>query len=72
MKILLIGNYFNDHQKSMLLFAEMLKEGLISIGCEVELIVPQVFFGKPHGTTSFFGKPHGTTSFFGKPHGTTS
>jgi hypothetical protein len=30
----------------MLLFAEMLKEGLISIGCEVELIVPQVFFGK--------------------------
>lgn len=46
MKILLIGNYINDHQKSMLLFAEMLKEGLISIGCEVELIVPQVFFGK--------------------------
>ena len=46
MKIFLIGNYVNDHQKSMLHFAEMLKKGLISSGCEVELIVPQVFFGK--------------------------
>lgn len=46
MKIVLISNYINDHQKSMLRFAEMLKDGLISKGCEVELIAPQVFFGK--------------------------
>lgn len=55
MKIFLIGNYINDHQKSMLRFAEMLKNGLISSGFEVELIVPQVFFGK-FKTPTFLNK----------------
>ena len=52
MKIILISNYILDNQISMFRFAEVLKKGLISKGCKVQVIAPQVFFGKFKTPTS--------------------
>jgi glycosyltransferase involved in cell wall biosynthesis len=46
MKILLIGNYPNDKQKSMFLLPRMIKNELEKKGLKVHLITPRVFFGK--------------------------
>ena len=56
MKVLLVGNYLNDRQESMLRFADSLLEGLNGEGIEVELIRPQVFFGKLWSGPSGLGK----------------
>jgi glycosyltransferase involved in cell wall biosynthesis len=45
MKVLLISNYLPDAQQSMLRYAEMLKRGLNSENCTVELVTPPVVFG---------------------------
>ena len=44
-KIILVGNYENDRQQSMLRFAEMLGSELRKLGIEVETIRPRPFFG---------------------------
>jgi len=46
MKILLIGNYVNDNQKSMQRFSAMLEEHLCSHGHDVRILKPPVFFGR--------------------------
>ncbi len=45
MKILLITNYQNDGQESMLRFAALLKDGLAKAGHEVRTLGPRSFFG---------------------------
>jgi glycosyltransferase involved in cell wall biosynthesis len=44
-KIILVGNYENDRQQSMLRFAEMLRIELQKLDAAVELIRPRPFFG---------------------------
>ncbi|HTD67067.1 MAG TPA: glycosyltransferase, partial [Candidatus Limnocylindria bacterium] len=46
MKILLVGNYIPDNQRSMQRFATMLHEGLIARGHEVRRIQPAPTFGR--------------------------
>ena len=55
-KILLIGNYSNDNQVSMLSFAMKMHEGLSAAGCDVELIRPEPFFGRLYPGAQGFGK----------------
>lgn len=50
MKLLLVGNYLSDGQKSMNAYANMLYEGLIEAGIDVELVHPKRFF-LPKNTT---------------------
>jgi glycosyltransferase involved in cell wall biosynthesis len=44
--VLLIGNYPLDRQQSMQRFANMMLNGLTSVGVTAELIQPEPFFGK--------------------------
>jgi glycosyltransferase involved in cell wall biosynthesis len=44
-KVILVGNYENDQQQSMLRFAELLRSELQKLGIAVELIRPRPFFG---------------------------
>ena len=46
LKILLIANYENDRQESMLRFASLLEAELRKAGISVEVIRPQPFFGR--------------------------
>jgi len=52
LRVLLVGNYPNDRQESMLRFAETLLKELKSRGIAVTLLQPKTFFGrfKPTGT----------------------
>ena len=52
MKILLVGNYLPDRQRSMQRFAAMLREGLRASGHEVRLIRPRPRLGR----TKTFGR----------------
>ena len=52
MKILLIGNYADDHQESMLRYAGMLEGALKERGHEVRLVQPPVVFGQLVSTHS--------------------
>ncbi|MFA5008221.1 MAG: glycosyltransferase family 1 protein [Candidatus Omnitrophota bacterium] len=52
MKILILGNYILDQQKSMQLFSALLEKELRKSGHDVRLIRPEPFFGK----IGFFGK----------------
>ena len=45
MKILLLANYENDRQESMLRFATLLESELRKAGVDVEVIRPRPFFG---------------------------
>ncbi|WP_269541287.1 glycosyltransferase family 4 protein [Cerasicoccus fimbriatus] len=56
MKILLIGNYQQDRQHSMLAFMHMMKRGLEAAGHSVEQFQPAVTFGRARSTESGFGK----------------
>lgn len=51
-RVLLVGNYPNDRQESMLRFADTLLHGLKAKGISVTLLQPKAFFGrlKPAGT----------------------
>ena len=59
MKVLLLGNYRNDRQYSMLAYERMLVEGLKRFDVEVEVIVPGEYFGKlrpgKYGLSKFLG-----------------
>jgi glycosyltransferase involved in cell wall biosynthesis len=46
LRVLLIGNYANDRQESMLRFTGMLQDGLMAASCAVEVIAPRPFLGK--------------------------
>lgn len=52
MRVLLVSNYVNDRQESMLRFASALERGLTDAGVEVARICPRPIFGrvKPGGT----------------------
>jgi len=45
MKVLLVGNYVPDGQKSMRFFSEMIEKGLSEMGHEVRMITPPEYFG---------------------------
>jgi glycosyltransferase involved in cell wall biosynthesis len=59
MKILIVANYILSHQQSMQRFADMLKEGLIAEGHEVQLIRPREILCKgdqaEHGLNKWLG-----------------
>jgi glycosyltransferase involved in cell wall biosynthesis len=59
MKVLLIGNYVHDRQFSMQLFANILSEGLLQAGIEVELLRPEPIAGNilpgKHGLGKWLG-----------------
>src|SRR5262249_10073651 len=46
MRVLLVSNYRNDRQESMLRFATALADGLRSLNIEVDLIRPEPWFGR--------------------------
>ncbi|WP_309397959.1 glycosyltransferase family 4 protein [Cerasicoccus maritimus] len=56
MKILLLANYEQDNQFSMLGFAGMMKAGLEQTGHEVTMFQPRVNFGKGRNTHQGIGK----------------
>ncbi len=56
MKILLIKNYLQDGQYSMLAFADMLERGLSEAGIDVCVASPTVRFGKQRNTVTGLGK----------------
>jgi len=56
MKILLIGNYPRDKQRSMLRYSGLLEEGLKKHSVSVEIFTPPVFFGRFFDTTKGAGK----------------
>ena len=49
--IVLIGNYRKDHQRSMILFLQMLKDGYTANGHNVDVWLPTTFFGVLSGNT---------------------
>jgi len=59
MKILMVGNYENDHQESMMRFASIMFDRLACAGLDVRLIRPAPFFGRlarsPHGLGKWLG-----------------
>jgi glycosyltransferase involved in cell wall biosynthesis len=55
-KIILVGNYENDRQQSMLRFAEMQRTELQKLGVAVELIRPRPFFGLLKRSANGLGK----------------
>lgn len=56
MKILLLANYENDRQESMLRFAALLKSKLEMTGVTVETISPRPFFGRLKRGATGIGK----------------
>jgi len=56
MKLLLVSNYVNDRQESMLRFAAALAEGFRVAGVEVNLIRPEPFFGRLKSSAAGLGK----------------
>ncbi len=54
--VLLVGNYLPDEQRSMLRFAQQLKEGLLSVGVQCRVYHPPVIFGKIKAGTHGIGK----------------
>jgi glycosyltransferase involved in cell wall biosynthesis len=56
MKVLLVGNYVNDEQRSMQLFANMLQAGLRKDGHEVQLLRPALVLGRIKPSARGFGK----------------
>lgn len=56
-RVLLVGNYSPDAQESMQRFARVMFKGLRQAGCDVELLVPPVTFGRwGQSTTHGLGK----------------
>jgi len=56
LSVLLVGNYANDQSYSMNKFASMMESSLASMGLEVILLRPPVFFGKICRSYSGLGK----------------
>ena len=56
MDILLLGNYSNDENESMIRYAEMLKKGLTARGWRVEMLRPEPFFGRLNRSGQGLGK----------------
>lgn len=56
MKIVLVGNYAQDRQESMLRFAAVLESGLARAGVAVEMIRPEPLFGRLRPSAGGFGK----------------
>jgi len=56
MKVLLVSNYENDRQESMLRFAAALADGLRSACLEVEVARPEPFFGRLKAGATGVGK----------------
>lgn len=50
MKVLVVGNYVEDQQRSMLGFAQVLKTGLENKDVQVRLIAPRAIFGRLFST----------------------
>jgi glycosyltransferase involved in cell wall biosynthesis len=59
MKILIVGNYILSHQQSMQLFADMLTEGMLAEGHDVQVIRPSAILCKgdqaEHGLNKWLG-----------------
>ncbi|MEX0323072.1 MAG: glycosyltransferase family 4 protein [Puniceicoccaceae bacterium] len=55
-KVILIGNYVHDRQESMQRFADMLLEGLVNIGLQVQRISPRPIFGDLKPASTGLGK----------------
>jgi glycosyltransferase involved in cell wall biosynthesis len=56
LRILLVGNYLNDRQESMLRFADTLVEGMKARDVQVTLIRPEAFFGRLKPGAAGLGK----------------
>jgi glycosyltransferase involved in cell wall biosynthesis len=56
LKVLLVGNYDNDGQESMLRFTEVLASHLPRYGCEVEITRPSTVFGQLRRGANGLGK----------------
>lgn len=56
MKVLLVGNYPADGQKSMLAYAQMLLSGLRAAGVEVEFIAPRAVLLRANASVSGLAK----------------
>ena len=55
-KILVVGNYLNDRQESMLRFGDTLLAGMKANGIDVDLIRPAAFFGRVKPASAGLGK----------------
>lgn len=65
MKIMLVGNYENDCQSSMQLFADLMARGLAQAGHEVRTVRPRCLVGQLCPSPYGFGKMLGYVDKFG-------